>query len=399
MRRQPPQIWLLFWGVLLGSLGQGLVWPFLTINIREQLDVPLSTITLLFTVQSVAGFAATALLSPVIDRLGRKWPMVAGLVGSSAVLLAMSGAAALWQWAILLPLYATVNMIFRISSYAMVADLVEPEQRAKVYALLRMGDNVGIALGPTLGGFLVTWAYRLSYYLAAGIQIALAWGVSVWISETLPQVSSSEQGRGVSSVGYGPLLHDRPFLAVWGSYILVQIANAMVFVLLGLYVKENYAIQEDRYGFIVGANAAIVVLFQYSVTRQADRRAPLPVITLGALFYAAGMLGFALSRSFPAFLLGMVIMTLGELMLVPTATALVSNIAPANMRARYMGVFSLSFRIGAGIGPVVGGLLNDHIAPVAIWYGAMAACLAAALGFGLLARRRAAAPEPVHSLG
>lgn len=399
MRRQPPQVWLLFAGDLLGSLGQGLVWPFLTINIREQLDVSLSTITLLFTVQSIAGFVATTLLSPFIDRIGRKWPMVAGLVGSSMVLLGMSRAAALWPWAVLLALYAVFNMLFRISGHAMVADLVGSEQRAETYALLRMGDNIGIALGPTIGGFLVTWTYRLSYYLAAVVQIALAWGVTALMSETLPQVSVEQQSRAASSMGYGPLLRDRPFLGLLASYILVQVANAMVFVLLGLYVKENFAIAENRYGFIVGTNAAMVVFFQYAVTRQTDHYAPLPVIALAALLYAAGMVGFALSRSFPAFLLAMVITTVGELMLVPTATALVSNIAPADMRARYMGVFSLSFRIGAGIGPVVGGLLNDQVAPVAIWYGALASCLAAAAGFGVLVRYRFAVPDTVRSLG
>jgi MFS family permease len=77
----------------------------------------------------------------------------------------------------------------------------------------------------------------------------------------------------------------------------------------------------------------------------------------------------------------------GELLLVPTATALVANIAPPEMRARYIGVFSLSFRVAAGIGPVLGGLLSDHLAPVATWYGGMAVCLAAAGGFFALARR------------
>ena len=48
------QLWLLFGGTLLSSSGQSLVWPFLTINIREQLGVPLTTITLLFTAQSIA---------------------------------------------------------------------------------------------------------------------------------------------------------------------------------------------------------------------------------------------------------------------------------------------------------------------------------------------------------
>ncbi len=390
--RYPLQLWLLFWGTLLSSIGQSLVWPFLTINIRAQVDVPLTSITLLFTVQSIAGFAAAAALGPLMDRVGRKGPMIAGLIASSAVLGLMSQAHTLEAWAVLLPAYAVVSAVFRIGSYTMVADLTAPEHRANSYALLRMGDNLGIAAGPAVGGFLLTIAYTLTYYLAAAVQLVLAVIVVLRLAETLPRRTRrhSTAPDNLMAAGYSILLRDRPFLAVWGLYILVQIATSIVFVLLGVYVKENYGIAEDRFGFIIGTNAAMVVLLQYPVTYRSAPHPPLRVITLGALVYAGGMLGFGLSRSFGAFLLSMVIMTLGELLLVPTATALVANLAPETMRARYMGVFSLSFRVGTGIGPVIGGVLNDYIAPVATWYGAMIFCLVAAAGFGMLAQRRLA---------
>ncbi|MBN1562951.1 MAG: MFS transporter [Anaerolineae bacterium] len=381
-----PQIWLLFWGTLFSSTGNALIWPFLTIYIREQLDISLTTITLLFTFQSVTGFVATALVSPIMDRLGRKKPMILALITSSITMIVMSHAWALWHWALLLPLYTVQNTVFRIGSYTMIADMVKPDRRSEVYALLRMGDNVGIAAGPTLGGFLVTVSYALSFYLAGGVQIVIAVFMIRMIGETLLD-AAPDAGAVLAQPGYGPLLHDQSFLMTWGLYILVQIANAMVFVLLGLYVKENFGIPENRYGFIVGANAVMVVTLQYSVTRVSDRYRALPVIALGALLYAVGMGVFGMAGGFVMFLAGMVILTLGELLLVPTATALVANIAPPDMRARYMGTFSLSFRIGAGIGPVVGGVLSDTIAPAATWYGGMVACVLAAAGFWLLRDR------------
>jgi predicted MFS family arabinose efflux permease len=52
-----------------------------------------------------------------------------------------------------------------------------------------------------------------------------------------------------------------------------------------------------------------------------------------------------------------------------------------------MGIFGLTWSIGFGVGPVLGGYLNDAIAPAAIWYGGLAMGLTAALGFALLSRR------------
>ncbi|MBI5957877.1 MAG: MFS transporter [Chloroflexi bacterium] len=386
-RRYPAQLWLLFWGTLAGSVGQSMVWPFLTIHMRERLGVPLTTITLLFTLQSIAGFAATALLGPLMDRTGRKRPMILGSVASGFVLLAAMGADQLWQWAILLPLYGMVNSVFRVGCYAMVADRVEPERRAEVYALLRMGDNTGIAIGPALGGFLIALASFLSYLIAAISQFMLAIFVSVIVRETLAHVPDQRRSAPRPLAGYGLIRRDHTFMNLWGLFILNGVASSMVFVLLGVYVKENFDIAEGRFGFIIGTNAVMVVFLQYSITRRSMSYAPLRVMSSGALFYAAGLVVFALSQGFPVFLLGMVILTIGEMLIVPTGTALVANLAPEDMRARYIGLYTLSFRVASGIGPVLGGFLSEQIAPVATWYGGACVCLTAASGYAMLARR------------
>lgn len=391
-RRYPVQIWLLTAGTFLGSISLSLIWPFMTIHIREQLDVSLTTVTSLFTLQSIAGLIGTLLISPLMDRFGRKGLMVAGLLASGATLLAMSRADTLLAWTLLIPLYGVVITVFRIGSYAMVADMVESETRAQVYALLRMGDNLGIALGPALGGTLITIGYTLTYTIAAALQVVLAAFVIVALRESLPsRAAHAASGVRPPSLGYGPLLHDRPFLSLWSLYILVQIANAMVFMLLGVYVKEHYGITEDRYGWLLVVNAAMIVLLQYAVTRVSDRHTPLPVLALGSLLYAGGLGVFAISGSFAGFLVGMVVLTFGEMVTVPTATTVAANVAPADMRARYMGAFSLSFRVGAGIGPLAGGWLNEAIAPAATWYGGLAVCLIAAGGFYLMGQQQAVA--------
>ena len=56
--RYPPQFWLLFWGALLSSAAGSLVWPFLTIYVRQQLAVPMTTVALLLTV--IAGLTGLA---------------------------------------------------------------------------------------------------------------------------------------------------------------------------------------------------------------------------------------------------------------------------------------------------------------------------------------------------
>ena len=75
----PRQFWLLFWGMLVSRSGSSMVWPFLTIYLRQRLDIPLTTVALLLTLNSAVSIVSTSVAGPVVDRFGRKGAMVLGL--------------------------------------------------------------------------------------------------------------------------------------------------------------------------------------------------------------------------------------------------------------------------------------------------------------------------------
>lgn len=382
----PRQFWVLFWGLLINSTGNAMVWPFLTIYMRQHLDVPLTSITLLFTLNSITGLVATSIAGPAVDRFGRKIAMVLSLAGSFAVFLAANGANTLWAWALLMAGLGIVWPLYRVGADAMVADMIEPERRAGAYALLRVISNLGIAIGPMIGGFISGVSYSYAFLAAAVASLSFGFLVMLLVRETLPK-QLDKRAQAPAEQGYGPVLRDRGFLAFCAVYILATMPAPMMMMLLPVYAKENFGIPESQYGFIMATNAVMVVLFQYTVTRRAEHYPPLRVLTLGALLYAAGVGSVALGQGFLAFMLSMAILTCGELLLIPTATALAANLAPPDMRGRYMGVFGLTWNIGFGTAPVIGGLLNDHVAPVAIWYGGLIMGLAAAGGLVMLGRR------------
>ncbi len=391
----PRQMWILFWGTLISIMGQSLVWPFLTIYIRQQLDISLTNITLLFTLQSIGTVVATTLIAPLVDRIGRKWIMVAGPLAAAVIQIFMISANSYLTWGVLLIAQASAGLCFSLGSQAMIADMIPTERRTEAYALMRMASNTGIAVGPAVGGFIIGRSYAISFAIAATVQLGLALTTFFLVRETLTDAirerSATERDSGK---GYGPVLRDRGFMSFWGVFLLVELASSMVFTLLAVYVKEQYAIPENRYGFIIGTNAAMVVLFQYLVTRITRRLPPLRVMAVGALFYAASMAIMAAGQAFWGFWLGIVVMTLGELLVMPTSSALVAALAPTHMRGRYMGIFGLSYRVSGGIGPVIGGWLSDNFFPAAMWLFGMVAALLSAAGFAVLNRRTPEQPQP-----
>lgn len=101
--------------------------------------------------------------------------------------------------------------------------------------------------------------------------------------------------------------------------------------------------------------------------------------------YTLGVGSVALGRSFPVFLDSMVVLTVAEMWMIPTATTLTANLALPEARGRYRSVYGRTWGLSLALGPVIGGLLHDRVGPAAIGWGGGGMALAAALGFlGLL---------------
>ncbi len=386
-RLYPRQFWLLFTGLLISTIGSSMIWPFLTIYLTRRLQLPLLTVASLFTINAIFDLTFSFIAGPIVDKAGRKWIMVISLVGNGVVNILMAGASSLAVFGILMALNGVVNPLYRIGADSMMADMIEPGRRPEAYSLMRMGNNLGISLGPMLGGFVVAASFSTAFIIAASGLIFYGILLAFLAKETLARGMPAAAGAEAQG-GYGPVLKDHHFLAFSGAVAVNTIVAAMMWQLLAVYSNTNYGISESLYGFLPTTNALMVVLFQYLVTRVTKRFPPVYMVTLGALVYALSAGSVALASSFVGFWISMVIMTMGELILVPTATTYVANRAPADMRGRYMSLYGLTWSIARGIGPAYGGYLNDTLGPKFIWLGALAVGLVSVSWLLLLARRK-----------
>jgi MFS family permease len=384
----PSQFWLLFWGLLISTIGASMIWPFLMIYVSSRLKLPLTTVASLMTINAVVGLAFAFIAGSITDRFGRKWVMAISLAGNAVGYLLMSQASTLPQFAILMGLTGMFTPLYRVGADAMMADLVPMEKRVDAYSLLRMSNNIGVSLGPAIGGFLAASSYSVAFLCASAGMMAYSLLVFFRARETLPsRAAAGPAAPRENLAGYGRVFRDRQYLAFIFSMTLIQISAALVWVLLGVYAKQNYGVHENQYGLIPTTNAVMVVLFQVLVTRVTKRYTPLVIMAIGSLCYAIGTGSVAFGQGFWGFWLSMVIITIGELILVPTSSTYAANMAPAEMRGRYLSLYGLTWSLASGIGPVLGGVLNDQIRPQAIWYGGFIVGMCAVAGFLLLNRR------------
>ena len=384
MAEFPPQFWVLFGGMLVNAAGSSLIFPFFTLYVRQRFGLPMATIGVAMAAMAGVGLISGALGGALADRFGRKTLMVGGLMLAAVSSFTMGVVDSL---AAFVAVAIFMNVIFPLSrpaSEAMVADLVEPEKRARAYGLMRVAFNLGVAIGPAVGGFLAERSYFTLFVGDAVTSLVFALIILFFIAETKPEVAKEE--RAAHGAGYGPLLRDTPFLI----FCLVSIAVAVVYAQMNstwpVYMKENYGITERQYGLMMSLNAAMVVLFQFPITSFTERHARTTMLALAAVLYGLGfgLVGFV--NTALLFALAIAIWTVGEMVHVPVSQAYVADVAPEDMRGRYMGAAGLTWGVGWSLGPLLAGLMMDFGDPRYVWYGCLIVGLAAAVAFLRLGR-------------
>jgi MFS family permease len=384
----PAQFRLMFWGMLISTIGSSMIWPFLMIYIKSRLGLPLTTVASLLTINAAAALITAFIAGSITDRFGRKWILVISLAGNGIIYLLLSQAQTLPAFVILMIFTGIINPLYRVGGDAMVADLIPPEQRPEAYAILRLSNNLGISLGPMIGGLLITVSYTTAFIGAAIGMLTYSLLLAFYAKETLPDSSQSQTPFRQMFQSYGKIIRDRSFIWFCVNFTLVQMCAVLIWVIMPVYANNIFKIPENHYSLIPTTNALMVVFFQVLITRRSKQYSPLTVMIAGALMYAISNGMVALAGGLGGFWLVIVVMTLGELLLMPTSSTYVANLAPTDMRGRYMSIYGLTWGIAHGIAPLMGGYLSDQVSPQATWLGGMLIGLVAVAGFILLSRRQ-----------
>jgi MFS family permease len=202
-----------------------------------------------------------------------------------------------------------------------------------------------------------------------------------------PKAGAVQESMAGTFGGYFRVLRDLPFLMFMGTCILMTLVYLNMNTTLGVYLRDAYGIPESGYGYILSLNAAMVVLFQFGITRRIEKRPPMLMMALGAALYAIGFAMYGFVSTYILFLLAMVIITVGEMIVAPVGQALVAKFAPEEMRGRYMAVFGYSWGISFMIGPYLAGIVLDNFDPRFLWYAAGIIGTLSVMGFLGLHRR------------
>jgi len=385
----PRQFWVLVFGMFIDTLGRTILNPFLMLYATKKFDVGMTEIGVLFGLMSVANTVGRMLGGALTDRLGRKWMMVFGILVSGLSSLAMGVAGTFELFFAIVVFVGLFASVGGPAHGAMVADILPEEKRTGGFGIFRVVANLSWVLGPVIGGLLATRSYMPLFICDAVASTITAGIVILAIRESMPAPREGEpkQTMAQTFAGYWTVMKDTTFMLFIGACVLMTIVYLQLYTTLGVYLRDTHGLAEQAYGYLMSMNATAVVLLQVPIARRIERYRPMMLMALGTFLYAIGFTMYGLFSSYIPFAVAMFIITVGEMVVMPTSQALVARIAPEDKRGRYMAVFGFAWAIPQAVGTLLAGLIMDNADPRWVWYGAGLLGLVGAAAFVLLRRR------------
>jgi len=396
----PSRFWTVVGVMFIDRVGGTMLFPFFMLYITQRFDVGVAQAGTILGFFSLFGMLGGMIGGALTDKLGRRSLILFGLVFSALSTLTLGFANAFWMLYPLAVLTGLLSDISHPAHQAMIADILPEKQRAEGFGILRVVANISWIIGPTIGGLIANQSYLYLFIIDAIISCLVAGLFYLFIPETKPAMPAETESQSVlqTFAGYGVVLKDMAYVAFISAGILMLMAYQQMYSTLSVFLRDNHGVNPQGYGFLMTTSAITVILFQFWVTRRIKHRPPFLMMALGTIFYMIGFGLFGVVGAYWLFALNIVIVTIGEMIIMPTSQALAANFAPEDMRGRYMAVFGLTWGFPAIFGPGLAGLILDNMNPNLLWYIAGVLCAIAAFAYyGLhlrLGAQKRFAPAP-----
>ncbi|KAK55560.1 MFS transporter [Staphylococcus lugdunensis] len=353
----PKSVWMLVIGMALNITGSSFLWPLNTIYMKEELDKSLTIAGIVLMINSFGMVVGNLLGGSLFDKLGGYRTI---LTGTAVCLVSTTMLNFFHGW----PLYAVWLVMLGFGGgmivpaiYAM-AGAVWPNGGRQTFNAIYLAQNIGVALGAALGGFVAELSFNyifianlLMYVLFAIVavtQFNLEYSVKMHKPDNL-ELENKDQKRRFKAL----ILLCIMFSICWIAYIQWESTIASF--------TQDIDISMSQYSILWTVNGIMILVAQPLIS---------PVIRIlkgnikkqmivGIIIFMVSFLVTSFAEQFSVFLIGMIILTFGEMFVWPAVPTIANFLAPDGKQGQYQGFVNSASTVGKAFGPLIGGILVD----------------------------------------
>jgi MFS family permease len=359
----------LFWFVIAATFinqAGNMAFVFLVPYVAQHLGLSLMQGSFAFAVFSGSMLVSGLIAGNIIDQMGPARIMIVTVFANGLVLFVFPFIHHYYTLLTMCLIWGFFYGIYRPASQTFVSHLSTPGLHKITFSVYRLVLNLGMSIGPAIGGYLAAHSFPMIFIangsanLVAGIILLIGLLGSTWMN-----YHPASDHKKVISIKW--LKYD----AVLRLFMMAMIPISMVFfqheATLPVYLNQNLHLPLSFYGWLFTINTLIIVFFELPLNVATLNWSYRINFILGSLFIAAGFAGmvFATTESHIIFLT--VIWTIGEMILYPSASSYIADIAPPERRGSYMGMYSTCSNLGMLLGPGAGAIVMQYFGGHVLW--------------------------------
>jgi MFS family permease len=374
----PHNMWVLFWATLINRSGT-MVLPFLAIYITKHFGYSDSDAGLVLAVYGVGALITAPTIGKISDKVGSFRIMKASLFLTGFMFFIYAFISNYYLILGFTFLLAVINEAFRPANLSLISEVVTPAQRRTAFALNRLAINLGMSIGPVVGGLLTLINFSIIFYVdgITSLIAVLFLVTSKWEKIEEPEDPGFPLGNGDGK--HLGALKDKNLV----FFLLALIPVVMVFFqhmsTMPLFLVHDLGFSTATYGALTIVNTGLIILIEVPLNNYLSTWNDKKNLTIGAILTAIGFGGMAFAHNIPFLIITIIVWTFGEMIVFPASAAYVSEIAPVKKRGEYMGFYQMSFSISFMAGPWLGSVVLENYGSFSLWTGAFAFCIASAI--------------------
>jgi MFS family permease len=359
-----PLVWVLVGGTIFSRAAMFMSLPFLTIYLAQHTEIDPALAGLTVGLGPLAGTFCGFVGGNLSDQFGRRTVMVTAMFLWAGVYIGFAIAEHIVFFMLLNLLNGVCRSFFEPTSQALMADITPPERRIRVFGFRYLAINVGAVIGPLIGAVTGILAGKTAFLITGTVYFVYAWLLLLMLNhyrhDLTSHVTQTERERVGMRAAFQVVRNDAALRFFLAGAILANIGYAQIETTLPLYLKQNVVNGELLFSILLAINAGLVVILQMLLTRWSEKRPILQSLLIGTILFAAGMGCFAVGQHEAWFVIGMVILTVGEILIFPTNSLFIDRLAPDHLRGTYFGANGFQ-GLGFFMGPSLGGWLVQQL--------------------------------------
>ncbi|SRR5690625_1153238 len=356
----PRNIWLLVIAMAISTTAASFIWPLNTIYMHQELGKSLTFAGMILLLNQGAAIVGNLIGGNLFDRIGGYKTIITGGAFTLVSALTLTQFHSLVPYSIMLVTMGFGSGVLVPAVFAMAAS-VWPEGGRRTFNSIYVAQNFGVALGAALAGFIADFSFSYIFIANASLfaifYLIVIFNFKKMEADRDPQSYTTVLSQGLQiknkSSFIALMILSSGFLVAWVAYSQWQTTIASH--------TQDIGISLNQYSLIWTVNGLLIILGQPLIKLVTKLITSTKTqIVVGNTIFIFSFAYLLIAESFAHFVTGMIILTIGEMLVWPAVPTIASELAPKGRQGFYQGFINSTGTAGRMLGPVYGGLIADH---------------------------------------